>query len=90
MKVSQLINDNGNPAANQFVFHDDKQVIFQSYSTIIAKVEGRQVYFTAGALDHSKTTTKHLRNFLRQYADMDKTTKELRKMVSSGTIKIYE
>ena len=90
MKVAQLINDKGNPAANQFVFRDDKQVIFQSYNTIIAKVEGRQVYFTDGALNHSKTTTKHLRIFLKKYAGIDKTTKDLRKMLEDGTIKIYE
>lgn len=89
MKISQLINAKGNPVTNQFVIQENNATIFQSYSTIIAKVEGRQVYLVDNALDYSRTTTKHLRIFLADYAGINKTSKELRKMVSSGVIKKF-
>lgn len=44
IKVSQLINDNNNPAANQFIIEINKGAIFQSYDSVIAfynKNDGR-------------------------------------------------
>ena len=36
IKVSQLINDKNNPAANQIIIEVNKGVIFQSYDSVIA------------------------------------------------------
>ena len=36
IKVSQLINDNNNPAANQFIIEINKGAIFQPYNSVIA------------------------------------------------------
>ena len=38
--VQQLINDNGNPAANQFIIKTKKATYFQSYDSVVCKLEG--------------------------------------------------
>lgn len=35
-KVKQLINNNGNPASNQFVITAGDKVFFQSYDSMVA------------------------------------------------------
>jgi hypothetical protein len=64
-KVSQLINNNGRPANNQFVLsYADKQV-FQSYSTLIAEEHNNgKIVLDTDALNYSRTTSKHLFIFL--------------------------
>ena len=68
IKISQLINDNNNPAANQFIIEVNNGVIFQSYDTIIAFYDKRnsKVYVTQD-WDYSNTTRKHFYIFLRDY-----------------------
>ena len=63
-KVTNLTSPRtGNPVANQFEITTNKYYIFQSYETIIAKIErGFQGKTTLdkNALDDSKTTLKYL------------------------------
>ena len=65
-KVTQLINANGNAAANQFVLTDDKKQTFQSYKTTICHYYfgTRKIVLDTAALDYSMTTSKHLFIFL--------------------------
>ena len=68
IKISQLINDNNNPAANQFIIEVNNGVIFQSYNSVITfynKHNGK-VYVTED-WDYSNTTRKHFYIFLRDY-----------------------
>lgn len=70
IKVSQLINDNNNPAANQFIIEINKGTIFQSYDSVIAfynKNDGK-VYVTKD-WDYSSTIRKHFYIFLRDYCN---------------------
>lgn len=70
IKVSQLINDNNNPAANQFIIEVNTGVIFQSYDSVIAfynKNNGK-VYVTKD-WDSSNTIRKHFYIFLRDYCN---------------------
>lgn len=67
MKVQQLINDKGNAAANQFVIEDGNRTVFQSYKTIIAEINSDYIALDRNALDYSRTTSKHLYIFLRDY-----------------------
>lgn len=63
MRVTQLINSNGNPAANHFVISTDRSDYLQSYNSIVARIHMGTV--TLGAdWDYSKTTLKHLKLFL--------------------------
>ena len=60
MKVRQLENK------NQFLMEDEKQVIFQSYNSIIAIFNKKTRDLTLGCdWDYSRTTLKHLYIFLR-------------------------
>jgi len=75
-------NNNGNKAVNQFVIKDEKKTVFQSYETKIAEIENGLITLDTGALNYSKTTSKHLFIFL----GMDR--KEIEKEIKEGKIKL--
>ena len=60
MKVQQFYNK------NQFVITDGNTVVFQSYDSTIARIEGG-VLVLGSDWDYSKTTLKHLYLFLSDY-----------------------
>jgi hypothetical protein len=76
--VSQLINANGNANANQFILHYNSNVTnkpyvaFQSYDSRVCEIatEGglgfRKVVTFGRDYNYSKTTSKHLNEFLIQ------------------------
>ena len=67
MKVSMqnMISNRGNAIANQFEIYVDGAKYFQSYNTIIAKIEkGHKITLDTNALDYSRTTSKYLYLFL--------------------------
>ena len=85
--VRQLINDNYNPAANQFVITTKKATYFQSYSTVIAKIDNNNNLILSSWWDYSKTTMKHLYIFMRdngfgKYCGAD----NVRKAIKNGDI----
>ena len=86
-KVTNLTSPRtGNPVANQFEITTDKYYIFQSYETIIAKIQrgfqGKTI-LDENALDYSKTTLKYLKQFL----GTDKSKRELEKDIEQGIYK---
>ena len=61
MKVQNFYNK------NQFIiFGGDAIVTFQSYNSIIAKIDKNGTLFLGNDWNYSKTTMKHLVSFLRQ------------------------
>ena len=70
--VANLINANGNPTANQFVIIEDGRIAFQSYRSRVCEIVpsggmGFDKIVRFGAdWDYSRTTMKHLAEFLRQ------------------------
>lgn len=65
MRVTQLINSNGNPAANQFVKAGDQETIFQSYKSDIVAIDELTKTITFGCdWNYSPTTIKHLNTFM--------------------------
>jgi hypothetical protein len=88
MKVTQLINDNGNAAANQFVVYDGTNTTyFQSYNTIIARSDMGKITLDSNALDYSRTTSKHLYIFLRQCGWGVHNKAEVQDKIKTGTFK---
>ena len=87
MRVSQLINDRGNAAANQFVIYDnDGNCTFQSYRSTIATIKGDKVELYRD-WDYSNTTRKHLYIFLRDFAQLNVRSKaDLLAHIKNGTI----
>ena len=65
--VSNLINDNGNAAANQFIIRTPKAIYFQSYQSVVAKIDKNSNLILSENWDYSNTTRKHLYIFLRMY-----------------------
>lgn len=64
--ITNLINKNGNAAANQFIITECNNTTFQSYSTKICTVHhaSATISFNPHALKYSKTTNKYLYMFL--------------------------
>lgn len=68
IKVVQLTNDKGNPAANQFVLFSGNCIYFQSYDSVVAEYNKITGDLTLGQdYNYSKTTMKHLLIFIRNY-----------------------
>lgn len=84
--VRQLINDNGNPAANQFVIKTGKATYFQSYDSVVCKLDGINIVLSMN-WEYSNTTRKHLYMFLRQngYYNLS-SAKEVRKAIKDGWV----
>lgn len=95
-RVSNLINDRNNAAANQFVIEDDKKVVFQSYSTVVAYIDKKtwKTYVTKEVLEprcsyspSSVTTRKHLYIFLRDYRHLPiHSIRDLKAYMNTGSI----
>lgn len=84
--VRQLINDNGNYAANQFVIRTANATYFQSYSSVVCKWDGINLV-VSNHWDYSKTTMKHLYMFLRQMGFYNLcSAKDMRKAIKSGEV----
>lgn len=73
ISVSNLINEKGNVTKNQFIIknNDTNTVIFQSYDSIVCEIRPASMGFEKVVVlgkdwDYSRTTTKHLGNFLKQ------------------------
>lgn len=83
---------------NQFaIFDSSGSVYFQSYETIIARVDNfggeGDVYILEGAYNFSNTTSKHLNRFLQEYTLMENTfcnKKGVEKLAKSGAIHFVE
>ncbi len=72
MKVRQLENK------NQFIMENDKEIIFQSYDSIIAIVNKKSGVIVLGRdWDYSKTTMKHLYIFIDSELPYNENLKEL-------------
>jgi hypothetical protein len=84
--VHQLINDNGNPAANQFVIRTKKATYFQSYNSVVCKLDGINIILSNN-WDYSNTTRKHLYIFLRQngYYNLS-SAKDVRNAIKEGWV----
>ena len=83
MKVSNIVNNRGNIVANQFIIRDDKAPFFQSYKSIIVKIEDGKTILDPVYWNYSRTTSKHRSTFLGE------NTKETQKKIESG-VYIFE
>ena len=56
---------------NQFVITDRGNIFFQSYKSLIAKIDRDNKVTLYKDWGYSKTTMKHLYSFLREYSSID-------------------
>ena len=79
-----------NIANNQIIVIEDNKKMFFSYGNYIASYEYNDVNNTytltlTSLYDYSKTTSKYLKVFLREYCGFYyKDTKELKKLINEG------
>lgn len=81
VKVTQMINSNGNPAANQFIINEPDGQVFQSYNSRIAKIKDGKIMLSPD-WDCSATTLKHLKLFL----GVSLTKDQIKQRIESGHI----
>ena len=80
MMISQMINNNGNAVANQFIIEEKNKTTFQSYKTKIAQYKGGKLTLDENALNYSRTTNKHL------YIFTNSDRNELQEGIKNGSI----
>ena len=88
MKVSNITNNRNNIVANQFVIETDNATYFQSYKSIIVKIEEGEIRNGVSSPDivtldpvywnYSRTTSKHRSTFLNE------STKETQRKIKEG------
>lgn len=84
--VRQLTNNNGNPVANQFIINTNKAVYFQSYNSVVCKLDGINVILSLH-WDYSNTTRRHLYSFLIRNGYYNfSSAKNIRKAIKEGYI----
>lgn len=64
MKIQNLTSNKGNVIANQFEITTENAVYFQSYQSIIVKIQDGKTFLDAKFWDYSKTTGKYRNQFL--------------------------
>ena len=83
MKVSNMVSNSGNKIANQFEILTDTARFFQSYNSIIAKIDyDNNITLDSHYWDYSKTTSKYRNMFLNM------TTNDIKKDIKLGNIKL--
>ena len=78
MKITNLRNNKGNAIANQFEIRSETAFYFQSYQSIIVKIENGITYLDSYFWNYSKTTSKYRNQILFE------TTKETEKKIKEG------
>jgi len=83
MKVIPVLNEFGNVVKNQYQFLHEGCEYFQSYETVVAKVDHNfKIFLDEKYWDASKTTAKYRNMFL------NKSTTEIKTMIHSGQIEL--
>jgi len=85
MKVKNMTSAKGNKIANQFIIDDNNgNTFFQSYNSIICKVNFDEIVLDKTYWNYSVTTSKYLNIFLCM------TTKEVKEKIKSGLYKLAD
>ena len=83
MKVTNMTSNKGNTIANQFIIDDNNESFFQSYKSMIAKVDKfGKVFLDEYYYNYSRTTSKYRNMFLNM------TTKEIEKGIKANEIEL--
>ena len=94
IKAWNMTSNNGNVVPNQIIIEDKKrkEVIFQSYGTTIAKKITNNnisnIVLDENYWDYSRTTLKYLTKFIFDFMHIATNTKEIRKHIKDGNIKL--
>jgi len=101
MKVWNMVSEKTDRAIpNQFIIKHGRSLYFQSYETVVARIDnvdnfdtGEEVFLVDGATDFSKTTSKFLYQFLREHSLIDGAScnkKGIEALIKNGKITTCE
>lgn len=90
LQVRNLINGKGLAVRNQFLIIKGNTHYFQSYQTIIAKVDEVGNVTLSNAWDYSNTTRKYLYMFLLQHGQGVLKGKDVQKRIDDGRYKLVD
>ena len=82
MNVKNITGNAGIPVRNQFIISDGGITYFQSYQTVIVKIENGQIYLDENSWNCSTTTGKYRNLFLGEKKP------ETLKKIQSGQYKL--
>jgi hypothetical protein len=83
MRVTNMTSSRGNTIANQFIIDDNNESYFQSYKSMIAKIDKfGKVFLDSYYWNYSRTTSKYRNMFLNM------TTKEIEKGIKDNEIEL--
>jgi len=78
-----MVSSRGNTIPNQFVINGDENMYFQSYKSMIAKIDKfGKVFLDSYYWNYSRTTSKYRNMFLNM------TTKEIEKGIKANEIEL--
>lgn len=78
----------GNPVANQYEIRVGSKIYFQSYRSIICKIDNGKIYLDSYYWDYSRTTVKYLKLFLSQFLRDPLSVKEIREKIAKKEFKL--
>ena len=79
MRVENMFSlKTNNKIANQFIIYDENKTYFQSYRSIIVKIEDNKTYLDETYWNYSRTTSKYRSSFLGE------STKETLNKIKNG------
>lgn len=92
MIVRNIISARSNKAvANQFIIKSDKAIYFQSYASLIAKIDKTTEQVTLSSYwDYSATTRKYLYQFLDSYGYTGMNGKRVQSYIEEGKFKYVD
>ena len=83
MRVTNMTSNKGNTIANQFIIDDNNESFFQSYKSMIAKIDKfGKVFLDSYYWNYSRTTSKYRNMFLNM------TTQEIEKGIKNNEIEL--
>lgn len=84
-EILPLISDSGKEVPNQYIIKmQDGSQFFQSYGTLIAKIDAAGKIMVTAAWDYSQTTVKYLKQFL----GTSLTKAQIKKRIDAGEIQL--
>ena len=80
-----------NMAVNQTVVMTGEETIFFSYETPVAKIDHGFLVLSRNAFEYSRTTTKYLMRFIREYTPFNPANKKaVYKLVEDGFVYVQD
>lgn len=69
ISVENMKSSKGNLVPNQFIITTKDSIYFQSYKTLIARINKKtnKVYLDTNYWDYSRTTSKYLYQFIQEF-----------------------